>query len=509
MLQPHHRILSQAIETATCFHQEGNLDQAETLYAAVLAAQPDHFDALHMLGVVRCQQGRNTEALDYLRAALNINPSAAEAWSNIGFVYRELNQPENALASCEHAVSLKPAYADALNNRGNALADLCSFDRALASYDKAIALSPRYAEPLNNRGRAFMSLNRPEEALASYEDAIALRPDYAEAHHGRSLCRLLQGDYARGWREYEWRWKTEAMKSVGRGFTQPLWLGDEDISGRTILLHGEQGIGDAIQFCRYVKLVLERSAAVILEVPSELLSLMGSLGGPHRIIARGDRLPDFDYHCPLSSLPLVFKTTLDSIPAEFPYLRAPMDQIELWRRHLGPHTKPRIGLVWAGKPRSRNADANWMDRQRSIVFDQLIPLLEETQCDFYSLQKGGDAAAQLRCSALGGRVIDWTDELWDFSDTAALIENLDLVISVDTAVAHLAGALGKPFWLLNRFNTCWRWMLDRDDSPWYPSALVFRQPSHGDWASVITRVASELRLWCARYSVATRPRLAS
>jgi hypothetical protein len=290
---------------------------------------------------------------------------------------------------------------------------------------------------------------------------------------------LLQGEYQPGWRKYEARWDTESMRQGRRNFAQPLWLGDEDLTGCTILLHGEQGFGDTIQFCRFARQVAQRAARVVLEVQPELRSLVASLDPAIPVIAAGEAFPPFDYHCPLMSLPLALKTTLDGIPHQRAYLSAPEDKTAQWRARLGASAKLRIGLVWAGNPRLGVLDANRIDRQRSLAFAQLAPLFEATDCEFYSLQKGDDAAAQLRASAFGSRVVDWTDELVDFTDTAALVANLDLVITVDTAVAHLVGALGKPLWLLNRFNTCWRWLRDREDSPWYPTARLFRQ--HVAW----------------------------
>jgi hypothetical protein len=272
-----------------------------------------------------------------------------------------------------------------------------------------------------------------------------------------------------------------------------LWLGSEEIAGKTILLHAEQGLGDTIQFGRYAPLVAARGARVILEVQRPLHGLMSTLSSTVQVVSSGDPLPDFDFHCPLLSLPLAFATQLDTIPSATRYLSAREEQTRAWRERLGRHDKPRIGLAWAGNPRKELPGANRIDGQRSIALDRLAPLFEVTACEFFSLQKGSDAVRQLRDSALRQRVNDYTDDLHDFSDTAALIENLDLVISVDTSVAHLAGALGKPFWLLNRYNTCWRWLLDREDSPWYPTARLFRQDTTRAWEPVIQRVAAALQ----------------
>jgi hypothetical protein len=303
----------------------------------------------------------------------------------------------------------------------------------------------------------------------------------------------MLGDFERGWQQYEWRWGTAQLRAFKRSFPQPQLRGTDDLAGKTILLHHEQGLGDTLQFCRYLPMVAERAGSVIFEVPKALQTLMQSLPGSIKIIARGEPLPAFDVHCPLLSLPLAFATRLETIPSQMPYLSAPADKIASWRNRLGTHNTLRVGLVWAGDPRKQTPGAHRIDRQRSLTFDQLAPIFEVRDCEFYSLQKGSDAVAQLHSSALRDRVIDWSDDFHDFSDTAALIDNLDLVIAVDTSVLHAAGALGKPLWLINRYNTCWRWLLDRDDSPWYPGLRQFRQDSTRQWNQVIARIAAALQ----------------
>jgi tetratricopeptide (TPR) repeat protein len=469
------------------------LDEALASYDRALALRPDYAEALINRGNALCELKRFDEAVAIYDRALALRPDLAETLSNRGNALCELKRFDEAVASYDRALALRPDYAEALLNRGAVLQELERDTEAVASYDRALALRPDFAEALSNRGTALYELKRLDEALASYDRALALRSDYAEAHHNEAHCRLLIGDFNRGWEKYEWRWKTRKATEQKRNFAQPLWLGTDDIAGKTILLHAEQGFGDTIQFCRYVPRVVDRAARVIVEVERPLHELISTLPGGARIVSRGDPLPDFDIHCPLLSLPLAFRTRLETIPSEIPYLFAAEKKTNAWRERLGQHEMPRVGLVWSGSSRKEQRDANRIDRQRSIAFDQLAPLLEITECEFYSLQKGDDPVAQLHNSPLHQRVIDWTADLHDFSDTAALIENLDLVITVDTSVAHLAGALRKPFWLINRFNTCWRWLLDREDSPWYSTARIFRQPSWGDWTSVIHKIAFELR----------------
>ena len=422
-----------------------------------------------------------------------LRPEYAEAHSNRGNALHELKRFGEALASYDRALALRPDFSEAHSNRGNALQELRRFEEAVASYDRALALRGDLAEAHSNRGNALKELARFDEALASYEAALAVRPDFADAHFNEAMCRLLIGDLYRGWEKSEWRWETEQIRNGKRDLSQPLWLGSEEIAGKTILLHAEQGLGDTIQFGRYAPLVAARGARVILEVQRPLHGLMSTLSSTVHVASSGDPLPDFDFHCPLLSLPLAFATRLDTIPSATRYLSARDEQTRAWRERLGRHDKPRIGLAWAGNPRKELPGANRIDGQRSIALDRLAPLFEVTACEFFSLQKGGEAVRQLRDSALRHQVTDLTDDLHDFSDTAALIENLDLVISVDTSVAHLAGALGKPFWLLNRYNTCWRWLLDREDSPWYPTARLFRQDTTREWEPVIRRVAVALQ----------------
>jgi len=457
-----------------------------------LALRPDYAEALSNRGNALLKLKRFDEALANYDRALALQPDYSDAHSNRGNALRELSRFDEALASYDRAIDLQPGFAAAHCNRGSVLENLNRFDEAIGSYDRAIELQPDFATAYSNRGNALREIMRFDEALASFDRALAIEPDFADAHYNEAVCRLLLGDLERGWEKNEWRWKTEQLRDGEQTFAQPLWRGSDDIAGKSIFLHAEQGLGDTIQFGRYVPLVAARGAQVILGVQKPLVELMKTLAGGAHVLAVGDPIPGFDLHCPLLSLPLAFATRLDTIPAAVPYLAAPESKTKAWRDRLGAHEKLRVGLVWAGNPRKALPNASRIDAQRSIGFGRLAPLFEVTGCDFYSLQKGDDAVRQLRDSALSQKVINWTDELDDFSDTAGLVENLDLVISVDTSVLHLAGALGKPFWLLNRYNTCWRWLIDRDDNPWYPTARQFRQDATRDWAPVITRVRDAL-----------------
>ena len=459
-------------------------EQALASYDRALALRPDDADALSNRGVTLHELQRFDAALASYDGALAVRPDHAEALNNRGVTLHQLHRFEAALASYDQALAVRPDYAEALSNRGATLHQLHRFEDALASHDRALAARPDYAEALSNRGNTLQELHRFEAALASYDRALAVQPDYAEAHFNKSLLLLLKGDFAAGWRGYEWRWKNPNLKLSQPDFAQPLWLGEVAIAGKTILLHSEQGFGDTIQFCRYAPLVAARGARVLLDVPAPLNDLMASLAGVAELISAKDLRPHFDLHCPLHSLPLALGTRIETFPAHVPYLAAPTQNLRRWSATLGSKHRLRVGLAWSGAPTHRN-DAN-----RSIKLHSLRPLLD-LDAAFVSLQKDvrtGDAAVLQDCSAL----VHFADELETFADAAAVIASLDLVISVDTSVAHLAGALAKPVWVLLPFVPDFRWLLDREDSPWYPTARLFRQPAPGDWSGVISRVVTEL-----------------
>ena len=460
-------------------------DSALALRPQYAEAHANRANALHKLG-------RYEEALVSHDRAIALRPNHPTAHSNRGTTLYELFRFDEALASVDRALARAPNFAEAHNNRGNILQGLKRFEDSLLSYDRAVVLRPRFPDAYSNRGNALKELQRFADALADFDQAMALRPDFPDAHFNAALCLMLLGDFESGWRHYEWRWGIDQLKSERRNFTQPQWDGSDAIADKTILLHAEQGFGDTLQFCRYVPQVTARGARVILEVQPPLQKLMRTLTDVAQVVAKGAPLPDFDLHCPLVSLPFAFQTRLETIPDETPYLFADKGRSIGWRQRIGNSDEPKVGLVWAGDPRKNLPNANRIDRDRSIEFDRLAPIIETTGCTFYSLQKGEHAVSQLRRSSLRDRVVDWTDELHDFADTAALVDNLDFVITVDTAVAHLAGAIGKPVWLLNRFNTCWRWMLERSDSPWYQNARLFRQDETRDWRKVIEDAADAL-----------------
>jgi tetratricopeptide (TPR) repeat protein len=467
-------------------HELKRLDEAIESFDRALALRPDFVEALSNRGSVLHDLKRFDEALASCDRALALQPQFAQAHANRANALQALKQFAEALASCDRAVALRPDLAEVHYNRGNALHMLRRFEDALASYDDELARHPDFADALANRGFTLQSLKRFDEALASYRRAYAARPDFADAHYNDALCRLLIGDLRRGWDEHEWRWQSTELAHGRRNFPQPLWTGEQDIAGRTILLHAEQGFGDTIQFARYVPLVAGRGARVILEVPPPLHALMNTLPGAARVMSCGGPLPHFDLHCPLLSAPRAFATELATIPAATPYLRASQEQVDEWNARLGPRTRPRIGIAWSGRPTHKN------DHHRSIGLDAFLSIFAGMDASLVSLQREvRDAdAATLRARS---DVLHFGDELADFAETAALIAALDLVVSVDTSVAHLAGALAKPVWVLLPFIPDWRWLFDRDDSPWYPSARLFRQDETRAWDNVFARLRTALR----------------
>lgn len=468
-------------------------DEALASADRALALQSGFPDALNNRGNAQAGLNLPLEALSSFDRTLALAPDFAPAWNNRACVLRDLGRAADALASCDHALALQPGYPDAWSNRGNALSDLNRPHEARASYQHALELAPAFADAWNNLGLTQVDLNEHVQALQSYERALAVNPAAAETHWNRSLCLLQLGQLEAGWAEYEWRWERSRIKASRRTFAQPLWLGDFSIDGKTILLHAEQGLGDTLQFCRYARTVSRLGAKVVLEVPRELVRLMSTLDGVDQLIEAGHALPPFDCHCPLLSLPLACRTGLASIPSKTPYLFADPQATREWHERIAAPAQKclNVGLVWAGGNRPHVAELRKNDARRSITFERLAPILDVPNVRFFSLQKG-PAARQLQHDDSHLNVIDYTGELDDFADTAALVANLDLVISVDTSTAHLAGALDKPVWILNRFDTCWRWMLKRTDTPWYAQAKLFRQPALGDWDSVIRNVRDAL-----------------
>lgn len=460
------------------------VDAALDCYNKTISLKPDYADAYFNRGSMMHKLKQLEEAIVSYNQAIVIKPDYAQAYCNRGSAQHDLKELNAALASYEQAITINPNYADAYYNRGNVLGELNQFAAAVASYDRAIAINPEYFEAYCNRGCALHRLNQLEAAIATYDQAIALKPGHAYTYYNKSLTVLLQGDFEHGWKLYEWRWKIDKDGPVPRPFYQPRWFGDEPIKDKTVLLHGEQGFGDTIQFCRYAQLVSALGARVILEVPTALTGILASLDGVDQVVGTDQRLPDFDYHCPLLSLPLAFKTTLTNIPSAPAYLSADRQKRAFWERQLGAKVKPRVGLVWSGNSGHKR------DQSRSLKLAFLLSCLPDNY-QYVCLQKELRDTDRPILTA-NEHIAFFGEQLTDFSDTAALCELMDLVISIDSSVAHLAGALGKETWVLLPFAPDWRWLLDRDDSLWYPSVKLYRQPDMDNWEDVLKRVQVDL-----------------
>ena len=538
-------------QAVACFRQ-GRLGEAEKLSARMLKERPGNFDALHLLGIIKLQSGNPGAAVGFLESALKANPDSPDVLSHLamalvplrrdnealallnraqaiephnwhtlnirGTLLARLNRAEEGLADFDRAIAIEPRNPGIALNRGNALAQLKRFTEAVAQYDAVLSAQPNAAEVHHNRGNALFSLGRAADALKAFDCALRLRPDYpkalvsrgmaleslnrhhealadvdhaltiepnnADAHHNASLALLRLGDYRRGFEEYEWRWRRTGMPGP-RKLSKPLWLGEYPLARKTILLHAEQGLGDTIQFVRYAPLLAGTGARVVMEVQRELARLLGRVEGVTAVVGRGDPLPTFDVHCPLGSLPRAFATETSSIPAAVPYLRPSEQKLAAWRGRLADIPSPRVAIAWSG------SQSHPDDRNRSISLVLLEPLLSLDHINVVSIQREvrqEDAELLYRLP----RLTNLGQELADFDDTAAVVSLVDLVISVDTSVAHLAGALARPTWILLPFCPDWRWMIDRDDSPWYPTARLFRQGAPGDWPNVIRRVGKEL-----------------
>lgn len=430
-------------------------------------------------------KGLLDEALSLYKKAIEMNPYAAEAYFNIGVIYQEKGLSDKAALNYEIAIGLNKDFLEAHHNLGVVFKEKGIFHEAVPCFQRVLQLKPDHASALYNLGNTLVAEGRFKEAMIAYEKAIDIQPSYADAHWSMALMHLLFGNYEEGWRGYEYRWELKDVMER-RVFSQAQWNGS-NMNNLRILLYTEQGFGDTLQFIRYAPLVAQKGGEVILECQKELMSLLKNVEGIQHIVLSGQPLPEFDLHCPLLSLPLMFGTTLETIPATIPYLKTDPGLVQQWKQKIitdNSHLK--IGLVWAGDPRYK------FGQDRSCSLTTFASLAQFNNIIFYSLQKG-DSANQLKNPPEGMTILDFTAEIRDFSDTAAIIENLDLIISVDTAVAHLAGALGKPIWSLLPFIPDWRWMLNREDSPWYPTMRLFRQPSRGDWASVINFINDELK----------------
>jgi tetratricopeptide (TPR) repeat protein len=475
---------------------QGNQDAAIGCYRHAMRLKPTYPDAHNSLGIALMDLDRLDEAAVCCREALRLNPNFAEAHNSLGNVLERQGKIEEAVGCFRQAVRLKPKLAEALNNLGNALKRLGNFDEAVECYQEAVRIKPDYAEAYSNMGNVRVQMSQFDDAQACYDHALSLDAGHIDTHFNQSLLWLLLGNWEKGWTEYEWRWKTKSFPRYG--FSQPRWDGSKAATtGRTILLLAEQGLGDTLQFVRYAPLVKERGAKVILQCQAPLLRLLADMPGIDQVVAQGTPLPAFDAYVPLLSLPGIFHTSVESLPATDPYLQGKPELVEKWQRELAEADGVsrdsgkafKVGIAWQGNPIFR------VDRHRSIPLARFGQLAKIEGVQLISLQKG-PGTEQLRAAEGQFSVVNFGNRLDEasgpFMDTAALMKNLDLVISSDTAVPHLAGALGVPVWVALPVVPDWRWLLDREDSPWYPSMRLFRQTRLGVWDDVFDRIAEAL-----------------
>ena len=502
---------------ATRLLTRGDLAQAQVIFEDLLRRHPNHFDSVRRLAMIAVETGRHADAVTLCCQALEINPASAEAYIDMGSAMLGLGQAQAALECIDAAIQLDGTAAQAHNNRGLALkalgrlqdAEACYrqaitldtgskeawlnlgvvqrqlnlHDAALASYAQAIALQADYARAYVNRGLVLHDLGRLSEAIAQFDTALRIQPGMGEAYWNKALALLTLGDYRAAWPLYEWRWINHSAAPPSADTTPPLWNGSAPLAGKRILVQCEQGLGDTIQFCRYLPLLAEMGAEVIFEAYAPLVGLMQSLTGVAKVIPHNTVCDALDYRVLLMSLPMVFGTTVSTVPVSERYLIAPPDALRQWASRLGQRQRLRVGLVWRGSPSHQD------DRKRSLALDQLLAHLPP-DFDYVSLQYQPNAGEQATLAQHG--VIDLTRDIVDFSDTAALCAQLDLVISVDTSVAHLSGALGIPCWILVTHSADWRWLVDRSDCVWYPKTRIYRQLEAGNWDSAIRAVARDL-----------------
>ena len=463
---------------------QGDQIGAMAAYRQTLRCRPDHPEALNNLANALQDQGRLSEAIGHYQRALILRPEYPDALCNLGHALRGAGRLDEARQCYDRVLALDPDHADAWNSLGLVHHAAGRGAEARAAVERALALQPDFPTALVNLSNLLQEAGDPAGAIDAVERVLARDPNHAKARNNRALLLLGAGQFEAGWRDYEWRWRASSLGTSRRDQFGPQWRG-EPAEGRTILVQAEQGFGDTLQFCRYVPMLAARGFKVVLDVPPPLVRLMASLAGGAHVVPRGMPLPPVDLHCPMLSLPLGFDTRLESIPGSVPYLAADPVATEAWRRRLAGEGAT-VGVVWAGNPRSALPELAAIDRRRSLAPAALAPLFECPGVRFVSLQKDGPPAP------VEFGLVDPMAAMTDFADTAALVAALDLVISVDTSVVHLAGALGRPVWLLNRFDGCWRWLDGRDDSPWYPTLRQFRQSRPGDWAGVVARVRRAL-----------------
>jgi Flp pilus assembly protein TadD len=474
-------------ELGDALREQGKLAEAISVYREAIGLRNDFFEARNNLGIALRAFGQLPEAIELHRSAIELRPDDPRAWNNLGVAYSAMQEPEAAMIAYRKAIAIEPGYAQAFHNLGKALALVDRFDEAIGAFGKAVELRPDFSAAMGDLSNALKHEGRLDEALDTARRAVEMNPESAAAHCRFGLMLLRTGELERGWAEYEWRYRI----SIPWSFPQPRWEGD-DLRGRTLLLHADQGLGDSVQFVRYAPMIAARGGRVLLRCQRQLARLFNAFPGVEQTFSEDDPLPDFDLQCPLISLPVAFGTRLETIRSTGPYLRANPSLVRAWNAKIDAEDRRlKVGLVWAGHPSHSN------DEHRSTTLASFAPLAQCGEIAFYSLQVG-QAAVELNIPPAGMHIIDLTGEINDFADTAALIENLDLVIAVDTSTAHVAAALGKPVWMVLPFVAEWRWLIGRPDTPWYPTMGLFRQPKLDDWEGAIGQLIEPLRALALR-----------
>lgn len=460
-------------------------DEAKTIYEQVLSINSNIAMAHNNIGFIHNERLEYQEALDAFTKGLIIQPDNVSILINRSNSFIGLKDYNKALEDVQKVLSIEPQNGDALANYGLILSTQRKLNEAIDIYKQALIYKPGHKEAINNLANAYIDIKQYDKALATFNEVLTMDPHFALGHWNQSLCLLLMGNYRRGFEEYEWRWECKFLEAR-REFNRPLWTVDQSLENKTIFVHAEQGLGDAIQFLRYVPLLIEKGAAVILGVTPPIKSLVKDWKGVSTVVNKGESLPLFDVHCPLMSLAFAFKTELDTIPNNVPYIHSDNNLVEQWKERLPEIEQPRIGIVWRGNPKNEN------DAVRSIGLSNLIALTHQYHnITWVSLKQEVEDDEKAILDA--HHILRFEEELTDFSQTAALIDNLDLVISIDTSVAHLTGAMGRPLWVPLAYNADWRWLDDREDSPWYPTARLFRQAEPGNWQTVINALSVALK----------------
>ncbi|MDX2028188.1 MAG: tetratricopeptide repeat protein [Alphaproteobacteria bacterium] len=470
------------------FYASGKLDDAIIWLERSLQIRPDNAQTHGFLGHAFRAQKKDDQAIAHYRHALRLAPDNVEILTSLGNLLRNTGQSEEACVLYQRLAQLTPNDMNVHLNLGTIFHDRGQLPEATEQYEKVLRLQPDNTDAMINRASLLMELNRPEEARMGYEQSLSVNPQSPEARMGKSLALLMLGEYREGWELYESRFECNPMCQA-MPFKTARWDGSP-LAGKRLLIWGEQGLGDVLQFVRYAALCKERGGTVIVMCREPLVRLLKNCPFIDEVVTAATP-SDFDYQIPMMSLPRIFGTTLDTVPQAIPYLYVSEEARAKWAPRFADAQGFKVGLVWAGNPRKNQIDAHVTDRQRSLSLALMKPLLDVADCQFYNLQKG-EASSEIDANGLRARLIDYMPEVGDFMDTAVIVENLDLVISVDTSVVHLAGGLGKPVWVLSRYGGCWRWLQNRKKNPWYPTARIFGQPGPGDWESCVREIGYAL-----------------